>query len=357
MKRSCSSSPGPARAAGSGLRAQRPDIAARLDALRKVARPLAVRLLRGPARRRQRTQEITGAPRLGGRRRPRRISQSGARLRKPRNAIVQGFVAWLRSASAEVKRDMEMARDEVRVMTVHGAKGLEAPIVILADTTTPPQGFIRRGFAVAGGRRRAPLVWVGADQDNTAVRGRGAADGTNEGDEYRRLLYVAMTRAIERLIVCGSMASTGGRRAAGTISPAGARRTVRRRKGDDAQPTSGVIERCIRRSCGGRRFGNGKGRHHASRLAEGKACRTDPHRTAQAFRLRRRSKHCWSVAAARGAAARNSPRQHRAPADAVVARNPARSQAPPPRANTSPGRKRISRHPNATRSSSRHWRF
>ena len=36
---------------------------------------------------------------------------------------------------------MEMARDEVRVMTVHGAKGLEAPIVILADTTTPPQGF------------------------------------------------------------------------------------------------------------------------------------------------------------------------------------------------------------------------
>ena len=36
---------------------------------------------------------------------------------------------------------MEMARDEVRVMTVHGAKGLEAPIVILADTTTPPQGW------------------------------------------------------------------------------------------------------------------------------------------------------------------------------------------------------------------------
>ena len=38
---------------------------------------------------------------------------------------------------------MEIARDEVRVMTVHGAKGLEAPIVILADTTTPPQGPIR----------------------------------------------------------------------------------------------------------------------------------------------------------------------------------------------------------------------
>ena len=53
---------------------------------------------------------------------------------------LQGFVAWLREARAEVKRDMEIARDEVRVMTVHGAKGLEAPIVILADTMTPPAG-------------------------------------------------------------------------------------------------------------------------------------------------------------------------------------------------------------------------
>ena len=53
---------------------------------------------------------------------------------------LQGFVAWLRTAQTDVKRDMEIARDEVRVMTVHGAKGLEAPIVILADTTTPPAG-------------------------------------------------------------------------------------------------------------------------------------------------------------------------------------------------------------------------
>ncbi len=53
---------------------------------------------------------------------------------------LQGFVAWLRTARTDVKRDMEINRDEVRVMTVHGAKGLEAPIVILADTTTPPAG-------------------------------------------------------------------------------------------------------------------------------------------------------------------------------------------------------------------------
>src|SRR4029077_20955851 len=54
---------------------------------------------------------------------------------------LQGFINWIRVAQSEVKRDMEMARDEVRVMTVHGAKGLEAKNVILIDhTTTRPEG-------------------------------------------------------------------------------------------------------------------------------------------------------------------------------------------------------------------------
>ncbi len=76
---------------------------------------------------------------------------------------LQGFVAWLRTASTEVKRDMEMERDEVRVMTVHGAKGLEAPIVVLADTTTPPQGWhpprlLSLPAGECGAARR--LVWA-----------------------------------------------------------------------------------------------------------------------------------------------------------------------------------------------------
>src|SRR5258708_31381312 len=53
---------------------------------------------------------------------------------------LQGFLAWLRAAQTDVKRDMEITRDEVRVMTLHGAKGLEAPIVVIADTTTAPAG-------------------------------------------------------------------------------------------------------------------------------------------------------------------------------------------------------------------------
>ncbi len=115
---------------------------------------------------------------------------------------LQGFVAWLRAARAEVKRDMEIARNEVRVMTVHGAKGLEAPIVILADTMTPPSGpRPPRLLELADGA----VIWAGRKDDDVevvaAARQAALAEAENE---YRRLLYVAMTRAGDRLIVCGA---------------------------------------------------------------------------------------------------------------------------------------------------------
>jgi ATP-dependent helicase/nuclease subunit A len=115
---------------------------------------------------------------------------------------LQGFVAWLRAARAEVKRDMEIARDEVRVMTVHGAKGLEAPIVILADTMTPPAGpRPPRLLELPDGA----MVWAGRkDDDAPAVAVARQAALAEAENEYRRLLYVAMTRAADLLIVCGS---------------------------------------------------------------------------------------------------------------------------------------------------------
>jgi ATP-dependent helicase/nuclease subunit A len=115
---------------------------------------------------------------------------------------LQGFVAWLRDAQSEVKRDMEIARDEVRVMTVHGAKGLEAPIVILADTMTPPTGpKPPRLLELAGDA----VIWAGRKEDDvpSVAAARDAAKSEAE-NEYRRLLYVAMTRAADRLIVCGA---------------------------------------------------------------------------------------------------------------------------------------------------------
>ncbi len=122
---------------------------------------------------------------------------------------LQGFLAWMRAADTLVKRDMDADRGEVRVMTVHGAKGLEAPVVILADTTTPPQGpYQPRLLEVPPVKARpgapACIVWAGRrDEDVPAVATARAAALEECEHEHRRLLYVAMTRAAERLIVCG----------------------------------------------------------------------------------------------------------------------------------------------------------
>lgn len=122
---------------------------------------------------------------------------------------LQGFIAWLRAAQSEVKRDMEIARDEVRVMTVHGAKGLEAKVVILADTTTPPAGWHPPRLLKLPAQNAAPdtpdrLVWAGSKAaDAGAMSAARDAAALETQNEYRRLLYVAMTRAIERLVICG----------------------------------------------------------------------------------------------------------------------------------------------------------
>jgi ATP-dependent helicase/nuclease subunit A len=118
-----------------------------------------------------------------------------------------------------VRRDMEMARDEVRVMTVHGAKGLEANTVILADTTTPPGGpHDPRLLSLARAHdpdklepvfgqdhAQTKIVWATTRNGDVGAMAHARELAQNETrDEYRRLLYVAMTRAAERLIICGT---------------------------------------------------------------------------------------------------------------------------------------------------------
>ncbi len=126
-------------------------------------------------------------------------------------ASLQGFITWLRAADTEVKRDMEISRDEVRVMTVHGAKGLEAPVVFLVDTTTSPADTTRLKLIRMPQGNAAPhapgvVVWAGkkAEDPPAVAAARAAMLGETE-DEYRRLLYVAMTRAADRLIIGGCM--------------------------------------------------------------------------------------------------------------------------------------------------------
>ena len=115
---------------------------------------------------------------------------------------LQGFIDWLEAGQAEVKRDMEQGQDQVRVMTVHGAKGLEAPIVILPDTCRVP-AIDPRLFWLEDGDEPA-FLWpprVALDED-VCRAARDAARRRRE-QEHRRLLYVAMTRAEDRLYVAG----------------------------------------------------------------------------------------------------------------------------------------------------------
>ncbi len=122
-------------------------------------------------------------------------------------ASLQGFLAWLREAGSEVRRDMEQGADQVRVMTVHGAKGLEAPIVFLPDTCTMSA---RGGGPVMRVPRDAPpefadcLVWATGEAKRLPAveQVRAAQKAADEAESYR-LLYVAMTRARDRLYVTG----------------------------------------------------------------------------------------------------------------------------------------------------------
>ncbi|WP_153770434.1 double-strand break repair helicase AddA [Labrenzia sp. CE80] len=122
---------------------------------------------------------------------------------------LEGFLAWMAAAPTEIKRELTNAKGMVRIMTVHGSKGLEAKIVILVDPGGAPVSAIHDPSFLPRARQSNPLlppalVWLPTRNDRTPWHGE-AIDGLREGqeEEYRRLLYVALTRAEDRLIVCG----------------------------------------------------------------------------------------------------------------------------------------------------------
>jgi ATP-dependent helicase/nuclease subunit A len=114
---------------------------------------------------------------------------------------LEGFLHWIEHGDAEVKRDMERARDEVRVMTVHGSKGLEADIVILPDTAGAPGGSRPRMEILY--TDDGPVFPVKNEIASARVRQAKAAEEEKSRQEHRRLLYVALTRARDRLYICG----------------------------------------------------------------------------------------------------------------------------------------------------------
>ncbi|KDA03014.1 double-strand break repair helicase AddA [Hyphomonas oceanitis] len=114
-------------------------------------------------------------------------------------ASLQRFLAAMEAHDTEIKRDLAAPEREVRVMTVHGAKGLQAPVVVLPDTTSGPRGGSGRLFEIDG----VPVWSPRKDTDTPDVAAvRAIADAKAE-EEHRRLLYVALTRAQDRLIIAG----------------------------------------------------------------------------------------------------------------------------------------------------------
>ncbi len=121
------------------------------------------------------------------------------------------FLARLEDTELSIKRDMEQAGDAVRVMTVHAAKGLEAKIVFLPDTCSVPTGqHDPKLFRLDQPDETPLLVWSPkADTDPPAVAASRAAGRDAALDEHRRLLYVALTRAEERLYISGHHGKRG----------------------------------------------------------------------------------------------------------------------------------------------------
>ena len=122
-------------------------------------------------------------------------------------ASLDRFLAWFRQGDVEVKRDPSAPTDAVRVMTVHGAKGLEAPLVLLADATHDP--------AKVGGTastldlpitESGPVPVIRPRKDECAPIFREIIEKAKAADqeEHWRLAYVGLTRAAEHLVIAGS---------------------------------------------------------------------------------------------------------------------------------------------------------
>ncbi|MGR3745686.1 MAG: double-strand break repair helicase AddA [Pseudooceanicola nanhaiensis] len=111
-----------------------------------------------------------------------------------------GFLVWMETDDLEIKRQLDSAGDRIRVMTVHGSKGLESPIVVLPDCAQRRESATDRLLPLDG-----RMVW-GTRAEETPAALAAARNALVEArrDERDRLLYVALTRAEKWLIVAAA---------------------------------------------------------------------------------------------------------------------------------------------------------
>ena len=224
------------------------------------------------------------------------------------------FLAGVEKLDVSIKRDMEAAGDAVRVMTVHAAKGLEAKIVFLPDTCGAPTGrHDPRIFALTENEDAddASLVWSPKMDADPAPVAR-ARDKLREAarNEHRRLLYVALTRAEERLYIAGFVGERGpGGGVLAQHDPRGARRRLRRaaRPGPRGSGKTNPAQqkRAVENNAHARR--RAKGARRDSRMgAHARRARSRAHAAAAAIeraRGRRRRAGFYRRGAARGGTA------------------------------------------------------
>ncbi|MGD1881406.1 MAG: double-strand break repair helicase AddA [Paracoccaceae bacterium] len=119
-----------------------------------------------------------------------------------RNAVpsLTGFLAWMEIDDLEIKRQIDSASNQIRVMTVHGAKGLEAPIVILPDCAAR-KNDVRDEILLVDDRA---VLKAKSDLQPIPMRRRMDEMKSAQMSERMRLLYVALTRAEKWLIVAGA---------------------------------------------------------------------------------------------------------------------------------------------------------
>jgi ATP-dependent helicase/nuclease subunit A len=114
---------------------------------------------------------------------------------------LENFITWIAQNEVSVKKEMEQGdTDMVKIMTVHGSKGLQAPIVVLADTVKTKTKNSKGKILWKNDLPYFPLS--AKDCDNYCNRIK-EDDKETAMEEYRRLLYVALTRAEDRLYIAG----------------------------------------------------------------------------------------------------------------------------------------------------------
>ncbi len=117
---------------------------------------------------------------------------------------LQGFTHWLKTTETEIKRELSNVTGQVRIMTVHGSKGLQAPIVFIPDAFKKPSASNKNYSFYWPKDNQTPFLWASGEiANNAAIDDLKKIHKETEQQEYYRLLYVALTRAEDELYIAG----------------------------------------------------------------------------------------------------------------------------------------------------------